>query len=142
MILQETIGMSPGERKDYLESNASKITEGVKLRDLTPEELNELRIKFAEESMNLESIESEASISNSQFKSRINQKADQCSALLSKIRHKKEPLQGRFYEFHDHEKGKVNVYAETGEFIEQRDMMPSERQTTMKLKKLPNAKKS
>lgn len=127
-------GQDPQVIIDNLEGLADRIEKKSYVEGLSDEELRETKDAYIERIMEIDrEMEALAEIT-AEYKERLKPIKDEVKDLLAEIRLGVRETEGKVYTIFNHDDGTAAEYSESGKLIKSRPMLPTERQTTMKLK--------
>lgn len=112
----------------YLPDNSVGKETGYYQLMLTPEELDEKKNQLVKISVEIQMKEEAEAERRKEFKAEINPIKDERKEVLEECRTKQKTVHGTLYFVHDESEGRVGTYAETGELLSERPMLPGERQ--------------
>lgn len=130
-MLDKLITMPSAERKEFLENNATTISEGQYFRKFDEEDLNQSREDYTSKSIELKRLEDEFKQVKDDYKRKIKALSTQQAEIMTGIMQSGEWLDGKQYGFDDQVRGVMEYYDEAGQFINSRRLMPNERQLTI-----------
>lgn len=130
-MLDNLITMPSAERKEFLENNATTISEGQYFRKFDEEDLNQSREDYTSKSIELKRLEDEFKQVKDDYKRKIKALSIQQAEIMTGIMQSGEWLDGKQYGFDDQVRGVMEYYDEQGQFINSRRLMPNERQLTI-----------
>jgi hypothetical protein len=119
------------QRVSVLKDNCDHAESTSYMKDLTQEELDVKRERHIDNCIDLSRMKDELKEIKDRFKESMSPLEDENKRLLIEVKTRKEEKKGWLFEFRDHEAGMVNVYDETGEFVNMRRMRPDEKQAKL-----------
>lgn len=132
---------SPIEKKRYLEANADKIKDNQLVRrPLEDGEKETLRYQLQEESIKLSDKEKQYKEVQKEWREEINEVKEEVADILSSLKQGFDEVTGTTYDLRDHDEGRVYIFMADGTEIDNRPMLPDERQSTIQsnMRKLEN----
>jgi hypothetical protein len=119
------------DRAQILKDSCDKIEEKYYTRKFNQDEINGRREKLADVSIQIAEIENEFKTVRDEFKGRMKPYSDEKGKLLVELKAGGEYIKGETYKLVDHDEGKVAWYTPEGYKLEERDLRPDEKQTTL-----------
>ncbi|MFB5946086.1 hypothetical protein [Albibacterium profundi] len=119
------------QRAGFLEDNADAVEKMSYLKKFSSEEIMEMKNRLSDVSIDLNDIEEEKKAQTALYKAKAKPYVEEKKQLLDHIKNKSILVNEECYKFIDHEAGKVRFYNAIGDLVEERQIMPSERQTTI-----------
>lgn len=120
------------EKKRYLEANADRVREGRTVpRPLDDGEKARLRFDLQNVSIELSNIQKEYKEVQKEFREKINDMKESVESILSQLKQGFEEVTGTTYEIRDYEGERVYEILEDGTQVDNRPMLPDERQSTV-----------
>lgn len=124
--------MAPHERANFLLDNASSTEEGVTYqRQLTPDELTELKELFAERSVIYEQKNDDFNDLKKELKAELDVLKADLKQQIGTIKTGREIMRGNLYYLDDQENGEMYVFDGAGNLIEKRKLRQNEKQKTI-----------
>ena len=120
--------MSPQERVQMLSDNAERRESFTYLKDLTPDEVTELKDEFTSESILLAKLEEEKKAIMDEFKAKIKPVKKEMARMISLLRTRSEEVEESVYLLADQEEGMMGYYNAQGELVNQRRLRQNEKQ--------------
>lgn len=130
-MLDQLITMPSAERREFLENNATSISDGQYFRKFDDEDLAQSREDYTSKSIELKRLEQEFKEVKADFKARIKALSNQQGEIMTGIMQSGEWLDGKQFGFDDQVRGVMEYYDEQGQFISSRRLTPNERQLTI-----------
>lgn len=121
------------QRAEMLEANAEKVEEMTYQRALSPEELEKIRIEFAQTIIEVSTMEDKLKMIVDEHKSAIKPKRATGMQLLGQIKTKHREVKETVYHLADRETGMMCTYNKVGELIFSRRLTPEENQLSIHL---------
>lgn len=128
--------MPQNEIEANLESIAYNITEEDYTRTLSEDELNVRKTSLAEVSIKLAALEEEKKEIMDKHKLKVKGPKSEQASLLESIKHRSERMYGKLFAIDEPEDNMMYFFDSTGQCVNMRAMLPSEKQT--KLRTLKN----
>lgn len=120
------------EKRNYLSANADKIRKEDNVRrPLSDEEIETLRYKLEQVSIDLKDEQEEYDEVKSDYRERINDMKDTLNEIVEALEKGFEKVVGDVYEVRDHENERVYSFMGDGTEVDNRKMLPDERQQTL-----------
>lgn len=120
------------EKVSFMESVADEIVPNYEYsRELTPEEIDNERIEYANVSIKIEQIEEEMARVLTEIKDRLKVEKAKAKKALSYIRRGRMDVVETVYLVKDEAEGKVGTYTMNGEILSERPMKGTERQKSI-----------
>lgn len=129
------------QKQRYLEANADKIkSDQVVRRPLDDDEKESMRYNLQEESIKLSDKEAQYKEVQKQWREDINESKEAVSNILESLKRGYEEVTGTTYDIRDHDEGRVYVFMADGTIIDNRRMLPDEKQQTIQsnMRKIEN----
>lgn len=139
MNLDQLKEMSAFERKDFLETHASKVEEGRYTKPLTESEMVAYKDRLAEQSINQAIILDEFQTVKDEYKTRLEPIKKDISDALQAIKFKAVDQDGRLFLLQDFDAQMIHKVDEMGNVILSRQMRPEERQIFLNPPKIKSA---
>lgn len=112
-----------------LEDNALDVVEDYFYeRELSEEEMEELRTSFADKHMEIEALEKKKAEFMAKFKAEMRQAKEKAMASLKMIRTGREEVTGTAYFLQDFEDAKIKIFNADGLLIGDKPMKQADRQ--------------
>jgi hypothetical protein len=122
----------PEEREATLRQNAYEVKHSFPYRrHFSEDEVAEFNKDFVKDSVKLNNLASEYSAEISRMKKELKEKETLLMRTLNIIDRGYEDTEGTVYLFDDQEKGRMYVYDEKGELVDDRMLLPGERQLSI-----------
>lgn len=129
VMLQE---MPVEERENVLRDSCYSVVEKMGyLHRYTPQETNEKRKELADVSITLRDLEDELSSIRESYKARMKPIQEEINAIISKLKQGGDYVSGDCYKFIDESEGMVGIYSPEGYLVENRPILPEERQMSI-----------
>ena len=93
--------LAPIERQRYLESNADEVREGIYYREFTEDEIESLRITNAATDIETRQREDELKRISEPIKERLKELRSDKKGLVTKLKEKREEVDGMLFVFND-----------------------------------------
>lgn len=123
---------SPIERRQFLENAADRIDQSDRVqRALSDEEIEELRFRLQRQSIELKDLQEEYDELKSAYREQINDQKASRDQIVSKLKRGIEEVSGTTMTFFDQENGRAYKFLPDGTQVDDRPLMPSERQTSL-----------
>lgn len=120
------------EKQNYLEANADKIKADQPVRrPLDDDEKETMRYRLQEESIKLSDKEKAYKEVQKEWREEINELKETVAEIISSLKKGFEEVSGTTYDLRDQKEGRVYVYMADGTLIDNRRMLPDERQSTI-----------
>lgn len=126
------------DRKQMLADNAEAREEFQYPRDLSHDEISELKDQLSNESISLSKLEEKKKEAMDEFKNKIDPFKKEVKRLLHLLRTRSEEVEEEVYLLADQEEGMMGYYNSRGELVHQRLLRGSEKQ----LRIMNNSQKS
>ena len=120
--------MTPGERAKMLADNAEKKEEFQYPRELTPDEISELKDNLSSESITLSKLEERKKELMDEMKAEIKPVKDEVNRVLKLLRTRIEEVEEDVFLIADQEEGMMGYYNDKGELVHQRLLRGNEKQ--------------
>ena len=121
--------LSALERVQALEDNALDVVHGFTYqRELTDEELADIRIEFATSHLDLKQLDAQKAELLAEINGKIKNLKLQAASQLQMIETGREPLTGTVYFLQDFDANKIRIYDADGYMVAERPMRGNERQ--------------
>lgn len=118
-------------RAQILEDSCDAVEEIWYRHDFTEEELNEIKTKLADTSIDIASLEQEKADWMDAYKNRLKPLNTAKNRYLEQIKRKAEDIHDKCYKFLDHDNKEVGYYNGAGELVYTRRMQPQEMQKSI-----------
>lgn len=129
VMLQE---MPVEERENVLRDSCYSVVEKMGyLHRYTPQETNEKRKELADVSITLRDLEDELSSIRESYKARMKPIQEEINAIITKLKQGGDYVSGDCYKFIDESEGMVGIYSPEGYLVENRPILPDERQMSI-----------
>lgn len=129
VMLQE---MPVEERENVLRDTCYSVVEKMGyLHRYTPQETNEKRKELADVSITLRDLEDELSSIRESYKARMKPIQEEINAIIAKLKQGGDYVSGDCYKFIDESEGMVGIYSPEGYLVENRPILPEERQMSI-----------
>lgn len=122
---------TPEERKELLKANAYSISTEEIRKEYTQDELESMKTEFTEESIALAKKEKEKADLTAVLNGEIKILKTNSKKTLAAIARGGEDVEVELFAFDDQDRGTMDFYDESGEFIRSRKLKPEERQTKL-----------
>ena len=132
MNLQTLKDMSPRDLKEFLDTHASKVTEGIYTKPLTESEIQAYQAKLASESISAAILIDEFNKKKEEHKAKLKPVQKEISTALQACKFKAIDMQGKIYTIQDFDQNMIHEIDEHGNIILSRQPRPEERQYFMK----------
>lgn len=120
--------MTPGERVKMLADNAEKKEEFQYPRELSPDEIAELKDELSSESITLSKLEEKKKELMDEMKAEIKPVKAEVQRILQLLRTRIEEVEEEVYLIADQEEGMMGYYNSKGELVHQRLLRGNEKQ--------------
>ena len=121
-----------GTRKEFLEANADQIARNVPvIRPIKGEDKERLKEAYIRLSLKLANLQAEYDEIKEKWKETLDPVKKEVKDHLEKLNTGIEQLKDDTYDIRDHDNGRVYTLLATGEVIDDRRMLPHERQNTI-----------
>lgn len=117
------------ERLHYLQSNADEVREGLYYREFTEDEMESLRISNAATDIELRQRQEELARATLPIKERIKELTADKKATVTKLKEKREEIDGELYVFHDFDTNATYELDKEGNIINHRIIAKRQRTT-------------
>lgn len=124
-------GQAPELIKSNLEANAYSKEHSTFERPLSEEEIVMGKDEFVQKNIQLHKLKEDFKKINDEFKEKIRKIEEAAAKRLATLRTGTETVEGVLYALDDQEKKIMYFYDEKGNLVNQRRLLPSERQTSM-----------
>lgn len=128
-------GLTPREILDNLEAEAIGTEEKDYIKPLNDEEVATYNSLIVETNLKIRSKEEEKKEWMEQFKIDMDPLKKKLNSNLDIVKHKAIEKTGTLFVIPDHERKRVGYYDETGTLINERPMLPEERENIFPLNK-------
>ena len=118
-------------RPQILEDSCDAVEEIWYNHPFTEDELNEIKTKLADTSIDIAELEQEKADWMESYKSRLKPLNTAKAKYLDQIKRKSEDIKDKCYKFLDHENKEANYYNGAGELVYFRRMQPQEMQKSI-----------
>lgn len=118
------------EREGFLRDNCDDTETMSYMKHFTEEEIGEMKSRLSTVSIEMNDIEEEKKDAAALFKARMDPFKVEKKELLSHIKQKAVLVKEECYKFVDYEEGRVYFYNAIGEVVDNRPILPSERQAS------------
>ena len=118
-------------RPQLLEDSCDAVEEIWYRHDFTEDELNEIKTKLADTSIDISELEQEKADWMEAYKNRLKPLNTAKSKYLGQIKRKAEDIKDKCYKFLDHENKEANYHNGVGELVYVRRMQPQEMQKSI-----------
>lgn len=119
------------QRAGFLRDNADAVETLNYLKKFTPEEIQEMKNNLSNVSIEINDIENERKDAVDVFKSKLKPLVIDRKETLTNIRNKAISVKEDCFKFIDHDTNTVSYYNNIGDLVDQRPIMPSERQKSI-----------
>jgi len=123
--------MSVADRIQMLKDNAERTEEFQYPRELTPDEILELKDELSSESITLSKLEEKKKESMAEFKAEIKPVKAEVQRILQLLRTRSEEVEEKVYLLADQEEGMMCYYNSKGELVHSRLLRQNEKQLRM-----------
>jgi len=123
--------MSVADRIQMLKDNAERTEEFQYPRELTPDEILELKDELSSESITLSKLEEKKKESMAEFKAEIKPVKAEEQRILQLLRTRSEEVEEKVYLLADQEEGMMCYYNSKGELVHSRLLRQNEKQLRM-----------
>jgi hypothetical protein len=120
--------MSENDRKQMLADNAERREEFQYPRELSHDEIAELKDELSNESISLSKLEEKKKEAMDEFKTQIDPHKAEVKRLLHLLRTRSEEVEEKVYLIADQEEGMMGYYNKRGELVHQRLLRGNEKQ--------------
>jgi vacuolar-type H+-ATPase subunit I/STV1 len=120
--------VSPTERIQMLKDNAERTEEFQYPRELTPDEISELKDELSSESITLSKLEEKKKEAMNEFKAEIKPVKAEVQRILQLLRTRSEEVEEKVYLLADLEEGMMGYYNSKGELVHSRLLRQNEKQ--------------
>lgn len=124
------------ERVSLLRDNADSVERTDYLAQLTNQEIEDRRKELVEVNIKLMHLNEERKAFLSELKAKLKPLREQHSELVEKLNTRTEKRKEMLYKMVDHADGRVGFYNSKGVLVVNREIMPEERQTQIKILEL------
>lgn len=128
---EHLLQMTPAERREFLNNNASQVIDGQFFRRFDEEDMQVTREEYTSKSIELHRLVEEFKQVKEDFKRRLKALGEEHSSLINLLMQSGEWVNGKQYGFDDQVRGVMEFYDENGQFISSRRLYPNERQLTI-----------
>lgn len=120
------------EKKRYLESNADRIQKDqTVLQPIADAEKQRLRFKLQELSISLSDKQKKYKKVQQEWRDDINEVKEALGLIIDQLKTGHKEVEGDLYEIRDYENERVHIFTAEGIQVDDRRMLPDERQGTM-----------
>lgn len=119
------------ERAQFLRDNCDKTEDMNYMKKFTPDEVEAMKSRLSTVDIDMNDLEEEKKDMATLIKAKIDPLKTERKDLLTNIKQKAIMVKEECFKFLDHENGRVGYYNQVGDLIEERPMMPDERQRNM-----------
>ena len=120
--------MTPGERAKMLADNAEAKENFQYPKELSPDEIAELKDELSSESITLSKLEERKKELMDEIKSEIKPVKDEVNRVLQLLRTRIEEVEEEVYLIADQEEGMMGYYNQDGKLVHQRLLRGNEKQ--------------
>jgi len=121
----------PDQRPQLLRDNCTAMRTESYLKELTDEDIDAKNEIISGNCIKVFRLEEDLKTIKEEFKGRINPLKDETRELCDQVENRKERVNGKLFDFADHEDGMMYTYNELGEFIGSRRLTPEEKQAKL-----------
>lgn len=120
------------EKRNYLSANADKVRKDDSVqRPLSDEEIETLRFKLQKVNIKLKNEQEEYDEVKQKYRERLNDIKDHLSEIVEALEKGFEKVVGDVFEIRDHDEQRVYAFMADGTEVDNRKMLPNERQQTV-----------
>ncbi len=131
-------GQNPVVITDNLEGIVDRIEKKVYVERLSDDELSSVKDEYIQCVMQIDRAMEELEGLKAEYNERLKPIREEASELMEQLRLGVRKVEGNVYTIFNHDKGIAGEYSPSGKLIKTRPMLPTERQTTIKLKAVNN----
>lgn len=124
--------MSARDLKEFLDTHASKVTEGIYTKPLTESEIQAYKDRLTEQSINQAILIDEFNKKKEEHKTKLKPVQKEISDALQACKFKAIDMQGKIFTIQDFDQNMIHEVDEFGNIILSRQPRPEERQYFMK----------
>lgn len=122
---------TPEQRIEALQGQADNVTVGTWYQQLTAEELADRHQQLAENVIALSKLEEKKKAVMKEIKEEIKPISEENSQLLTEIDSRHAQKSGKLFAIFDHDRGMAEVYDANGDLVNERRLLPEEKQSNI-----------
>lgn len=119
------------DRAQALKDNCDKAEDISYFKKFSPEELKEMKDELSDLSIKINDLEIKKKELTKQVQMEIDPKKKDVKLILGNLKQKAQYVNEECFKFIDHEDGRVGYYNDRGDLIEERPILPEERQKSI-----------